>query len=465
MSFEAFTLQLSQLENRLSKLNLKRVKLSLIKLQDEVSSSELMPEERLALKESMEALFHKIRKLQQEIQQDFEKEAAENYDFLKEQIVQAIDYTQKNLEELDLVWQKLIDVQNLFKGRKLVADEREQLYNTLQKLFDLVKKRREEQNREKEELSGEYFEVLDDEVEFVLGKCKAGDVDKTWALLLKTKDKVTASDLVFVHRKKLIDRLQAGFEILKVRREKSQGELLQKARENAEFIAQQLQNAESELNSNPDFRKKWELLLAVQKEFKERKLEKESRNSLYDKLQSLFSQLKAEQFDDQDAFEKMADENIQYLTPLVEKAFELAQHASELKKAKAFLIKVQADFKGRKMRGMEREKLYAHLQTAFDILNKRIEENAESRKEKYEFNENSRLAELEAKIRKTEESIEADTEKLEMLEQTFNNNQEMDGIEDKQENLLNQIELMRAAITRKSTELDVLYHERERIQE
>jgi hypothetical protein len=465
MSFEAFTLQLSQLEKRLSKSNVKRIKLSLIKLQDEVSSSEMMPDERLALKESMEALFHKIRKVQHEIQQDFEREAAENYDFLKEQIVQTIDYTQRNLEELDLVWQKLIDVQNLFKGRKLVADEREQLYNTLQKLFDLVKKRREEQNREKEELSGNYFEVLDDEVEFVLKKCDAGDEDKTWALLLKTKDKVTASDLVFVHRKKLIDRLQEGFEILKVRREKSQVALQAKARENAEYITQQLQFAERELTSNPDFRKKWEILLAVQKEFKERKLEKETRNVLYDKLQDLFRQLKVEQFDDQDTFEKMADENIQYLTPLVDKAFELAEHASELKKAKAYLIKVQADFKGRKMRGMEREKLYARLQTAFDILNKRIEENAVARKENQEFRHSSRLAELEAKISKTEQSIEADTEKLEMLEQTFNNNKGLSEMDDKQETLFNQIELMRAAITRKSTELEVLYHEREKIKE
>jgi len=465
MSFEAFTLQVSQLEKRLSKSNLKRIKLSLINLQNEVSSYDLNPEERLELKEAIETVFHKIRKLQQEIQQDFERESAENYEFLKEQIVQAIDYTQKNLQELDLVWQKLIEVQNLFKGRKLVAEEREQLYNTLQKLFDLVKKRREEYNREQEKISGEFFEVLDDEVEFVVKKCDTDDVDKTWARLLKTKDKVTASNLVFVHRKKLIDRLQSGFELLKNRREKSQVELQAKARENGEYIAQQLQYAENELKSNPDFKQKWELLLTIQKEFKNRKLEKETRNTLYDQLQNLFSQLKAEQFDDQDAFEKMADENIQYLTPLVDKAIELAQHSWELKKAKAFLIRVQADFKGRKMRGMEREKLYARLQAAFDILNKRIEENAEARKENQELNENSPLAELEAKIRKTEQSIEADTEKLEMLEQTLTDNQQIDHKEDKQENLLNQIELMRAAIARKTTELDVLYHEREKLQE
>ncbi len=465
MSFEAFTKQITELEKRLSKSNLKKVKLSLIKLQNEISSQQFLPEETTELKNALETLFHKIRKLQQEMQQDFEREAAENYDFLKEQIIQTIDYTQKNLGEIDLVWKRLVEVQNMFKGRKLVAEEREQLYDTLQQLFDLARKRKEEQNREKEELSGEYFEVLDDEVEFVVKKCDNGDIVKIWALLLKTKDKVTDSDLVFVHRKKLIDRLQAGFEILKLRKEEMQVDLQAKARKNAHYIDQQLQLAVKELESNPDFKQKWDLLLSIQKEFKEHKLEKESRNVLYDQLQDLFSKLKSDEFDDQDAFEKIADENIQHLTPLVEKAFELAQHSWELKKAKAFLIKIQADFKGRKMRGMEREKLYARLQTAFDILNKRIDENAESRKENQEFRETSRLAELETKIQKTEESIESDTDKLEMLEQTFANNQEIEGTEEKQEQLLNQIELMQAAIARKKTELDVLYHEREIIKE
>ncbi|MFW5708142.1 MAG: hypothetical protein ACOC12_09490, partial [Bacteroidota bacterium] len=265
------------------------------------------------------------------------------------------------------------------------------------------------------------------------------------------------------HRKRLVDKLQDGFEIVKLRREERQNDFLKNAADNADIIDAMLKDADQAIDSNIAFKEKWNLLLAIQKEFSNRKLEKSARQKLYNKLQKLFQILKNEQGKDQQEFEKVAQENLNYLKPLVDKAMELANSTLEFRKTKGFLIKVQSEFKGRKMRAMEREKLYSRLQAAFDVLQKRLDEYIASRKEAREFRVVGRLSEVNMKIDQLEKSIESDREKLDLLQSAMQDSQTLDAHTTGKDDLVNQVQIMQAAINRKLSEWEILSTEKEKL--
>ncbi len=378
MSYDIIKARIEQASRRLESQAPKELKQSLIRLQGDVAKADLSVQQRNELRNVIQALFDKIKVIQAQKQKEFEKESQENFALLKEKVVEAINFTEQNIEKHDMVWHKLVDVQHLFKGRKLEQGKRDQLYNTLQKLFEIVKNRRDQSRSEHEKLNSEGFKSPDEEVEYYFKLCSTGDIDQLWSQMLQLKDKVSRIDSTLPQRKRLSDKIQDGFAILKARREDRQSELSKEGKQNAEYLKDQLTQATLQLDSDNDFKEKWEFLLGIQQEFRSRKLEKETRNTLYDELQALFLKVKTMHFADHAEFEKQADQNYQLLSAQVDQGFELARTSSDLKKTKALLIRIQADFKGRKMRTQERERIYAKLQLAFDILNKRIDESADA---------------------------------------------------------------------------------------
>lgn len=458
MSYELFKLQIEKAGSELTKENYKIIKQSLLDIQSQISLSDLTSMHRADLRELMQPVFEQIKEYQVKNQELFEKEASANFEFLREQVMEAIDFTQTNLDEHDLVWQRLLTVQQHFKGKRLYTEQREQLYGTLQKLFELVKKRREQtaKKREKQSATNTY---LDELVYKAVKYTDGDDAEKAWANLLQTKDKVMESKVPPNHRKILLDKLQEGFDKLKILREERQKDFLRDAEKDAGVIAELLDKAAHEVENNEVFKEKWELLLHIQQQFKERKLEKNTRNTLYDRLQHLFHRVKSEQYHNQKEFEEMADQHREYLTPLVEKAFEMAEISREFKKTKAFLIKVQGDFKGRRMRGNEREKLFARLQSAFDILGHRLNEYILERREFRLTHKDSILSELEQKIDSLEQALENDKEQLIQLESSYQDALGLNTSNASPEKIKTQIEMIKSSITRKECDLEDLYNE------
>lgn len=463
MNYPRIKQELKQLKTRLNKENHRQVKKELIDLQTQMSSLELVPMHRTELRDEMQKLFEVIKEVQQQDQEQFEQEAAYNYRFLKEKVKQAIELVEENPDDHERIWPQLVETQAYFKGRKMIAEQREQLFQTLQTLFELVKKRKEADRKEEEKISDQFFEKLDDEVEHMVSIAETHDLDQLWSVLLETKDKIQNSRLVYTHRKRLMDKLQEAFVVAKIRREEKHQDFLQQARHSARYIEERLDAAQSQLEENPVFKENWQLLLDIQQEFRQHKLEKETREILYQKLQHLFEKLKGHQSQQQSDFERQAQENTSYLAPLVSKAFEEAQNSMEFKKTKGFLIKVQSEFKGRKMRSEDREKLYSRLQTAFDTLQKRLDAYIASRKEVREFRVEGQMSDVEMKIDQLHRSLETDQEKLELLETSYADSLNLPTGKSDPENLASQIEIMKAAIARKEQELTILLQEKDKL--
>ncbi len=444
---------LINIDARLNANNFKEIKLELIALQQQINTSAADEAEKARLRQAMQAVFDRINVFRDSELAAIETEAYENYIFLKNKLIECLSFVEGHSGDYEASWTMLLALQDAFRGRRMRAEEREYLYTGLQQLFDVVKARKDKATAEMAKASEKLFEDLDGEVKQLCSIAETADIDTTWEKLVDLSNQIRSSTLVFAHRKALLDSLQDAFTIVKIRREERQHVQSHEAEQQAKAIGQKLQHAAAQIESHKVFKDNWELLLSIQNDFRGAKLSKPDRESLYAELQILFETLKADRDKEQAGFEQAANASLEHLQPMVEKATELARKAQEFKKTKNFLIKVQREFKGRRMRADDRERLYTKLQSAFDTLNRRINEHIAQRKEVREFRVESKISDLQKQIEDLEEAINNDMEKLQLLENKLDDSRALPSHKSDEEQLLNQIKIMRAAIDAKSKQL------------
>jgi hypothetical protein len=185
-------------------------------------------------------------------------------------------------------------------------------------------------------------------------------------------------------REELYNRLQEAFQEvnLKIEAEKQTFEI------DAEVNYNDLSSRTSEVlklfNQGTDTRTIWNRLIEVQNEVRNKKLRREDRSELLEKLQDAFSLIKMEREDQQQKFRTEANISYQKLKKLVEEGLRLAEESHEYKETREFLKKIQSEFKGVKMVHEQREELYSRLQTAFDILSARVNDFFHNKKKNWE---------------------------------------------------------------------------------
>jgi predicted nucleic acid-binding Zn-ribbon protein len=143
---------------------------------------------------------------------------------------------------------------------------------------------------------------------------------------------------------------------------------------------------------------------------------REQRLELQAVLQQVFEKLNFRQDEERGSFTKEASENYKRLKILVSKGLAQAEETHEYKDTREFLKKIQSEFKGIKMIKEEREELYTRLQTAFEILNTRVDEYFHTKKKNWEVRMQYKLAETNTEIHQLKTEIEKDLENLSELE-------------------------------------------------
>jgi len=267
------------------------------------------------------------------------EEKLRNYNVLKSQLENALDKVNRTY---DLREAKgcLIEVQNSFKGLKLQSEDREELYIRLQKAFEKVNNKIEEEHRN--------FE------------------NEVFMNYLNLKAKVDEAVL---------------------------------------------------LADNPgNFKETWDFLVEVQSLFKGTRLLREHREELYMILQGAFDNLKTLREKEKSDFEKEAITNYERLKVLIEKGFNQARETNQYKETREFLKKIQSEFKGTRLAREQREELYSRLQSAFDILGKRLDEFFRQKKKNWEVKMQYKLSEYSTDIFDLEESLRKDRSYLRELE-------------------------------------------------
>jgi hypothetical protein len=165
-----------------------------------------------------------------------------------------------------------------------------------------------------------------------------------------------------------------------------------------------------------DFRATWDFLIGIQNRIKAAKLFREQREELFTGLQDAFTTVKSWRDEERQTFENEAQQNYLHLKALVEKGLIQAEETHEYKDTREYLKKIQAEFKGIKMAHEQREELYSRLQTAFDILGKRLDEFFRNKKKNWSVKMQYKLSQFDVEIFELSEALKKEQEYLSELE-------------------------------------------------
>ena len=343
-------------------------------------------------------------------------DALNNYKMLKNQLEQALKKVNltSDLREAKGI---LIEVQSGFKGLKLAKEDREELYGKLQDSFAEINKKIEDERTGFNNEAQQNYRVIKtkvDEALFLASNPK--DFKETWDFLIEVQTLFKGTKLLREHRENLYARLQEAFEKIKAFKEIGKTSFEKESSQNYVQLKQIIEEAISMANQTSDFRIAKDALIMAQAEFRNTKLTKEQRDELNAKLQDAFTTINLRQDHEKHAFESDAQNNYIHLKAMVNDGLVQAEESNEYKETREYLKKIQSEFKGIKLIREEREELYSRLQSAFEILNKRVDGFFHEKKKNWEVKMQYKLSSLSTDIFELDESLENDVENLKEME-------------------------------------------------
>ena len=217
-------------------------------------------------------------------------------------------------------------------------------------------------------------------------------------------------------REELYARLQEAFTTVNKKIEDERLNYEYEALSNFAELKPAVVSAAGQAFTSDDLKGTWEVLIGIQNQIKGSKLLREHRDELYAGLQDAFGMIKIRRDEVRQVFDQEAQHNYSRLKSLVEKGLIQAEETHEYKETREFLKKIQSEFKGIKMLQEQREELYSRLQTAFDILGKRLDDFFRHKKKNWEVKMQFTLSRFSADIYELQASLDKDQAYLSELE-------------------------------------------------
>jgi len=274
-----------------------------------------------------------------------------------------------------------------------------------------------ELDKNPEDESLQNYLILKKTVELGLASTgRAKDLREAKNILIEVQSHFKGLKLRREDREELYTRIQNAFSEVNAKIEDEKLEFEYEALVNHADLKTAVEEAIALANQSRDFRNTWDFLIGVQDRIKGAKLLREQREELFVGLQDAFTKVKSWREEERQAFENEAHQNYIRLKSLVEKGLIQAGETHEYKDTREYLKKIQAEFKGIKMAHEQREELYSRLQTAFDILGKRLEEFFRNKKKNWVVKMQYKLSQYSEDIFNLHEALKKDQAYLNELE-------------------------------------------------
>jgi hypothetical protein len=407
---EKVLLQVKRMED------MRLAKAALIEVQQDFKGIKLLWEDREELYGKLQDAFAEVNRNIQLERQQFEDEASLNYFNLKKKVEEAL-FMAQNPKDTRETWNFLLEVQAMFKGIKLLKEHREALYEKLQSAFQKVK---ELQNVEKTAFENEavlnYPEVRKLVDEAVGHVQHSTDLREAKDRLIHARAHLRDATLTRDQKDELFYVLDKAFDVINERMaiEKVQYEI--EAEMNFQKLHELLNELRYQSEHSMDFHAVREELKKVQMKIREASLLREQREELRDLLQKAFDILNERQDADRNTFLKEASGNYKQLNSLISKALIQVRESDKFRETREFLKSIQAEFKGIKLIKEEREELYAKLQSAFQILNERVDDYFRTKQKNWEVRMQFKVSEMFTEIELLKESVVKNQDELAALE-------------------------------------------------
>jgi hypothetical protein len=243
----------------------------------------------------------------------------------------------------------------------------------------------------------------------------ASDLHEAKGILIEVQQHFKGLKLRHNEREELYARLQAAFQVINSKIDDARLEAELETTSNYNDLKPLVDQTLDLLRHPHDSKEIWSRLIDIQTLIREKKLNREQRLELLSPVQDAFTLIKMERDEERQLFERDASANYNRLKELVNQGLKLAEETHEYKETREFLKKIQSEFKGAKMLSEQREELYSRLQTAFDILGKRLDDFFRNKKKNWETKMNFTLSRFDVDIYELQQSIKREQEFLEEL--------------------------------------------------
>ncbi len=401
--------------------DLREAKSILIEAQQNFRGIKLFWKDREELNTRLQDAFRKINsQIEEEKKQSYE-EALLNYTHLKVKVEEA-SFLASNPKDFNETWDFLLEVQAMFKNTRLLNEHRETLYAKLQEAFAKIKEFRE---RERNEFTSGSLQNQAQLNELLAGIIKliqeSDDFRGLKEKLIHIQAEIRNAKLTREVRDELNSRLQDAFTMLHIR----QDAVFTEKRQNAEnqFLIFEGRTKEilKQAKESTDYNKVRADIKQIQAEIRASALFVEQRDSLRNMIQEAFETVNNRQDQERLNFETEAHNNYNRLKKMVDDGLAQANESNEYKETREYLKKIQAEFRGIKLMKEQRESLYSRLQSAFDILNTRVDNYFREKKKNWEIKMQYRLSSLNTELYKLRETIVNETQNLKELEDFYQN--------------------------------------------
>jgi hypothetical protein len=410
----------NQLEQALKKVkqakDFREAKGFLIEVQNSFKGLRLLKEDREELYGKLQDSFAELNKKIEDERTDFNNQALQNYTLIKEKVDEAL-FLASHPKDFKETWDYLIEVQNLFKGAKLLREHRENLYARLQEAFVKIKGFREiEQTNFEKESAQNYIQLKQNVEEAILQASQTDDFRIAKDVLIKAQNEFRTTKLTKEQRDELYSKLQDAFTAINIQKDEESAKHRQEAENNYNLFNPRALDILKRAGESTEFHQIRMDLKEIQAEIRDAVLLKEHRETLHTALQEAFETLNLRQDDEKYSFEHDAQDNYKRLKAMVNDGLKQAEESVEYKETREYLKKIQSEFKGIKLIREQREELYSRLQSAFETLNKRVDEYFHEKKKNWEVKMQYKLSALSTDIFELNESLEKDFEVLQELE-------------------------------------------------
>lgn len=409
-----------KLEHAFSKVHktsdLRQAKGYLIEVQECFKGLKLLREDREELYGKLQDAFAEVNKKINEERQNFENEAALNYFNLKNKVEEAV-FLASNPKDIRETWDFLVEVQSLFRGAKLHREHRESLYAKLQLAFEKVKTLQNAEKdvfrKEADKNYGDLKQKIENAVSFAMNST---DFRAAKDHLIVIQAVLRESVLAREQKDELFEKMNEAFEFVNDRivHEKEQKQNYSESRFGQ--LKQMLVEASVLVEQSDDYKTIREQLISLQNQIREADLLRDHRTELQEMLQNVFDTLNSRQNNERNTFLQDASGNYKRLNVLIEKGLLQAKESDKFKDTREFLKSIQSEFKGIKLIKEEREELYARLQSAFQILNARIDEYFRTKQKNWMVRMQFKVSEMFTEIELLKENLLKDEDVLSELE-------------------------------------------------
>lgn len=370
-------------------------------------------ENKNALLDKLNTALEVLIARQKEETERLKAEQAKNYEQVKVIVDEAIKFASetKNYNEAR---EKLIQAKNEFRKVSLSRENAEELLTAINNALENVNNKIREERENYEMECSENYHLLKAKVEATVEKAsKATHYKSARQSLIELQAEIKEKKLKRNQREELYQIIRECFEGINQRQQQERQMTDADYEENYQKIKKIVDEAISFAeNVTTSFKEAKDTLIAAQAAIKAAILRKTQKDELFGEIRRVFETINEKQNADRENYDKEANENYSKLSAKIEEAFVYLNNTSDFRLLRENIIGIQSEVRILKLKREQRKELLEKIQKAFAIIDKLKNEYFEKRKQERIVKLNETLNNLEMKIQRLEESLNADKQAL-----------------------------------------------------